>query len=76
METLSNSDIKTIRSLREKKFRDSLGLFTVEGEKMVSEAEASGFEIVRIIRRDEVGDKLMERISSCSTPLVSAFVSS
>lgn len=68
MDTISNNDIKTIRSLREKKYRDSLGLFTVEGEKMVAEAQASGFEIVRIVRRDEVGEKTMERISTCSTP--------
>lgn len=68
MDSISNNDIKTIRSLREKKFRDSLGLFTVEGEKMVAEAIESGLEIVRIIRRDEVGDKVMERLSSCSSP--------
>ena len=68
MESLSNKDIKLIRSLREKKFRDESGLFTVEGEKMVAEASASGFEIVMTVRRDEVGEALMERISACSSP--------
>ncbi len=68
METLSNKDIKLIRSLREKKFRDELGLFTVEGEKMVAEAKDSGLEIVLTVRRDEVGEAIMERISACSSP--------
>lgn len=68
MDTLSNNEIRMIRSLREKKFRDELGLFTVEGEKMVAELAASGFETVLTVRREEVGDKVMERISSCSTP--------
>jgi TrmH family RNA methyltransferase len=68
METLSNKDIKLIRSLREKKYRDELGMFTVEGEKMVAEATASGFDIVMTVRRDEVGEALMERISACSSP--------
>ena len=35
---LTNAEMKSIRSLREKKFRDELELFTVEGEKSVAEA--------------------------------------
>ena len=65
---LSANDIKTIRSLREKKYRDSFGLFVVEGEKMVREALDSGLTVERVIRRDEVGDKAMERLSGLSTP--------
>lgn len=38
MQNLSKNKIKWIRSLQQKKFRDELGLFVVEGEKMVSEA--------------------------------------
>ena len=34
----SKADIKLIRSLGQKKFREELGLFVVEGEKMVGEA--------------------------------------
>ena len=68
METISNNELKQIRALREKKYRDESGLFLVEGEKLVAEAEASGFGIVRIIRRDEVGEKTMERISTMSSP--------
>ena len=68
METLSNKDIKLIRSRHEKKYRDQTGLFIVEGEKMVAEASASGFEIVQTVRRDEVGEALMGRLSACSSP--------
>lgn len=64
---LSANEIKTIRSLREKKFRDSFGLFVVEGEKMVAEALESGLEVTRLIRREEVGEAVMSRISSLST---------
>jgi TrmH family RNA methyltransferase len=47
VDSLSKNKIKWIRSLQQKKFRDQLGLFIVEGEKMVNEAiESRGFEIV------------------------------
>ena len=65
---ISNSEIKQIRSLREKKYRDELGLFVVEGEKMVGEAIASGFEVIRVYREEEIGREAMARISSLSTP--------
>lgn len=68
MEKLTNNEIKQIRSLREKKYRDELGLFVVEGEKMVEEAEKSGLEVIRIVRRSEIGAGVMERISAFSSP--------
>ena len=68
MESISNNEVKQIRSLHDKKYRDEYGMFLVEGEKLVAEAEKSGFEIVRTIRRSEVGDKVMERISTMSSP--------
>ena len=34
---LTNAEIKRIKSLREKKFRDEYGQFVVEGEKLVEE---------------------------------------
>lgn len=37
MESVSKNKIKEIRSLQQKKFRDELGLFVVEGVKMVEE---------------------------------------
>ena len=65
---ITNAEIKTIRSLREKKFRDTLGLFVVEGEKMVAEALSSSYEVVRVWRRDEIGENAMSRISLLSAP--------
>lgn len=65
---LTNAEIKRIRSLREKKFRDELSLFVVEGEKMVGEALASGFEVVDVFRVEDIGQKAMERLSQFSTP--------
>ena len=66
--SITQAEIKQIRSLREKKFRDEYGLFVVEGEKMVREALDSAFEVVRVWRRDEIGEAAMARISQLSTP--------
>ena len=65
---LSSARIKEIRALREKKFREQTGLFTVEGEKVVAEALSSGLEVVEVYRREEIGEKAMERISALSSP--------
>lgn len=66
--SITNNEIKTVRSLREKKFRDDLGLFVVEGEKMVAEAMKSRFKIEKIYKREEIGDEAMSRISALSSP--------
>lgn len=68
MAGISNNEIKRVKSLQLKKTRDELGLFTVEGEKMVQEAIASPFEVERIYRRDEIGEEAMKRISALSSP--------
>ena len=68
MTSISNAQIKLIKSLSSKKFRDQYGLFTVEGEKLVSEAERSGFEVVERYRREEIGEQTMARISALSSP--------
>ncbi len=69
---LTNAEIKRLRSLREKKFREEWGEFLVEGEKMVQEALDSGFEVLQVIREDE---QTMSRISALSTaPPVAAVV--
>ena len=65
---LSGKDIKLLRSLRQKKFRDESGFFTVEGEKMVSEALASGFDVPLVVRKEEVGEEIMAKISAMSSP--------
>lgn len=68
MASISNNEIKRIRSLQQKKFRDESGLFVVEGEKMVAEALASAFSVEEVYKRDEIGEEAMKRISSLSTP--------
>ena len=65
---ISTREIKNVKALASKKHRDETGLFVVEGEKMVSEALQSGWEVVQLWRRDEIGEAAMERISSLSTP--------
>ncbi len=68
MPTLSNNEIKRIKSLTDKKFRDLYGLFSVEGEKMVQEALNSGFKIEEVYRLEEIGEQAMSRVTSLSSP--------
>ena len=65
---ITASEIKWIKSLSQKKFRDSEGMFVVEGEKMVQEALKSGFEVERVLRKEEIGEAAMARISALSSP--------
>lgn len=65
---LSAADIKRIKSLKDKKFRDELGLFVVEGEKMVREALESSFDLVEKYEVSQIGEKAMERITHLSSP--------
>lgn len=68
MPALSTNKIKFIRSLAQKKFRDEHGLFIAEGEKIVSEALASGYKVREVYRVEEIGRECMERISCLSSP--------
>ena len=68
MKQITNREIKLVRSLSSKKGRDESGLFVVEGEKMVSEALKSRFEVEAVYRREETGEEVMSRISSLSSP--------
>lgn len=68
MTPLSNTQIKLIRSLARKKEREACGLFVVEGEKLVTEALRSGWEVTDVYRLEEIGEKAMERISLLSSP--------
>lgn len=65
---ISKGEIKEIRALAQKKFRDAAGLFTVEGEKLVDEALRSGFEVVKVYRTEEIGAENMARISMLTHP--------
>ena len=68
MTSISNNEIKRVKSLSQKKFRDELGLFIVEGEKMVQEALASGLKVEKVYYSDEIGNEAMSRISALSSP--------
>ena len=65
---LSKNEIKEIRALGQKKFRDERRLFTVEGEKLVEEALHSGFEVMGLYRMADIGEDAMARISQLTHP--------
>lgn len=83
MSELSKNKIKWIRSLQQKKHRDELGLFYVEGEKMVHEAIQYTPELIELIaytsdfkynlpnssiEQIEVNSRELEQISSLQSP--------
>ena len=56
MDKISKAQVKLVRSLQQKKFRDETGLFVAEGEKCVSEL-CKAFELVyRIQSADRITD--------------------
>ena len=65
---ISKNDIKDIKALGQKKFRDERGLFVVEGEKLVEEALHSGFDVVAHYRVEDIGEATMARISQLTHP--------
>lgn len=80
---LTKAEIQRLRSLREKKQREALGLFVVEGEKVVAELLAANFPFREIYatsawdRRPELGHAVkivavtadeMARVSHFPTP--------
>lgn len=65
---ITNAEIKHVRSLREKKFREANGEFVVEGEKMVREALDSGLELAGLWRIEDIGENAMSRMSQLSSP--------
>lgn len=68
MAGISNNEIKRVKALQQKKFRDESGLFIVEGEKMVNEAVASPFEVDSVYHKAEIGEDAMKRISALANP--------
>ena len=66
--SISKNELRQVASLSRKKFRDETGLFVVEGEKLVAEALASDFEVVKVYRKDEIGEEAMGRLSGLSSP--------
>ena len=65
---LSKNEIKDIKALGQKKFRDERRLFVVEGEKLVDEALRSGWDVVAHYRAEDIGEEAMARISQLTHP--------
>lgn len=68
MASLSANQIKFIRSLGQKKFRQESGLFIAEGEKVVQEALQSDFTVREVYRMEEIGQECMGRITCLASP--------
>lgn len=66
--SISSNEIKRVKALHQKKFRDQTGLFIVEGEKMVQEALDSPFDVDKVYYREDIGNEAMERISALANP--------
>ena len=68
MDKISKAQVKIVRSLQQKKFRDELGLFVAEGEKCVSEL-SKNFELVHLYREGENATRTeIEQMSGLRTP--------
>ena len=67
MQHVSKAQIKLVRSLQQKKFRDEKGLFVAEGEKCVEELR-KGFELYLLFNRDNATEREIEQMSGLRTP--------
>lgn len=68
MTTPTKADIKLIKSLDRKRGREISGKFIIEGEKLLIEAVSAGIEIIKVFRKEHLGEDLMSRISLLSSP--------
>jgi RNA methyltransferase, TrmH family len=60
-----NQQLKTIRKLHQKSWRERLGLFTAEGEDLLAAAEAAGWPPELLLRAGvEIDGELLERVSA------------
>lgn len=76
IESINNEKIKNLNKLKQKKYRDELGLFLVEGKHLVEEAYKSGilkeifttFDIDIDIPITHVTDEIIKYLSDVETP--------
>lgn len=64
---MTKSEIKLVRSLHQKKFRDELGLFLAEGDKCIGELRKH-FELVLLADSSNATAKEIEQMSALRTP--------
>jgi TrmH family RNA methyltransferase len=67
MQHLSKAQIKWVRSLQQKKFRDAEGVFVAEGEKCINDLKTA-FELVLLATPDNATSTEIEQMSSLRTP--------
>ena len=67
MEKISKAQVKIVRSLQQKKYRDELGLFVAEGKKCVEELEKA-FELVYRIQSTECSADSAQSGTLLATP--------
>ena len=61
IESVNNEQIKEIRKLKDKKYRDESNLFLVEGDHLVKEAYKSG-NLVKLILTEDIYDFDVEKL--------------
>ena len=67
MAAISKAQIKLVRSLQHKKYRDELGLFVAEGKKCIEELK-KGFELVLEANHENATETELAQMSSLKTP--------
>ena len=68
MMQISKAQVKFVRSLQQKKYRDEYGMFVVEGDKCIDELR-KGFELVNLYREGENATWTeIEQMSGLKTP--------
>jgi len=70
---LTKAGLQRLRSLRDKKNREALGLFVVEGEKVVGELLAAGFSFVEIYATDSWRGKKTHLLTAAEMARASHF---
>lgn len=68
MDKISKSEVKMVRSLQQKKFRDELNFFVAEGDKCVSEL-VKGFELEMLVVNDPTVSFGVEDKTVLATPV-------
>jgi RNA methyltransferase, TrmH family len=64
-----NEKLKLVRKLHERRWRDKLGLFVVEGEDLVDAARGAGYEPVELLAAGEdVDPALLAEVSTLGHP--------
>ena len=65
----NNEQLKTIRKLQDRRWRERLGLFSAEGEDLVDAAAAAGWEPALLLRAGkDVEPELLRAVSTLGSP--------